>query len=171
MKRGALALLVVACTAPCALGQSLGSGIDKISAYAGTWKTETEHFDTKFSKTARESKTLRNDCWSSGEYFACHQFVDGKAAALIVYTYNQKEDAYKSYVIPADGGDASTGKLLIKENVWTFPWEDKDDAGKIYYFQVVNVWSGPRAIEYRTEFSDDHVHWTIASKGHENKVP
>jgi|SRR5579863_252423 len=171
MQRRAWALFVVLCAVGAALPQSTGLGIDKLSPYAGTWKTESEHFNTKFSKASRESNVLRNDCWGSAEYFACHQFVDGKSAALIVYTYNEKDDAYKSYVIPSDGGDASAGKLLIKGNVWTFPWENKDEAGKIYYFQVVNVWTGPGAIDYRTEFSEDKTHWTMTSKGHESKAP
>ncbi|MHB8526761.1 MAG: hypothetical protein ACYDD2_11460 [Candidatus Acidiferrales bacterium] len=158
------------CAAAPAFAQSGDTAIAKISAYAGTWKSETEHFNTKFSKARKESTSLRNDCWRSGAYYACHQFVNGKAAALIVYTYNEKNDAYKSYVIPPDGGDAVTGKLLIKGNVWTFPWKDKDSTGKTFYFQVVNVWTGPDTIDYRTEFSADKVHWTVASKGHEYKV-
>src|SRR5271165_4628168 len=98
-----LVLLVVLCTVPSIFSQREARGIDKLSAYAGTWKTETEHFDTKFSKARKDSTTLRNDCWRSGGYYCCHQFVDDKAAALIVYTYNEKSDAYKSYVIPSDG--------------------------------------------------------------------
>lgn len=154
-----------------ALPQSADTGINRISAYAGTWKSETEHFDARFSKAHRESITLHNDCWGSDGYFACHQFVDGKPSVLIVYTYNQKDDVYKSYIVPSDGGDVTTGKLLIKGNVWTFPWEDKDKTGKTFYFEVVNVWTGACTIDYRTEFSEDRVHWTIASKGHESKLP
>ena len=74
-------------------------------------------------------------------------------------------------MIPSDGSDAIAGKLLIKGNIWTFPWENKDSAGKTYYFQVVNIWTGPSTIDYRMEFSDGKVHWTVASKGHEYKVP
>lgn len=94
-----------------AFPQSANTEINKISAYAGTWKSETEHFDARFSKARRESVMLRNDCWGSDGYFACHQFVDGKPSALIVYTYNRKDEVYKSYIIPSDGGDVTTGKL------------------------------------------------------------
>ncbi len=171
MPRRIFVLLIMLCASAPAFAQSAGAGIAKISAYAGTWKSETEHFDTKFSKARKELTSLRNDCWGSGVYYACHQFVNGKAAALIVYTYSEKEDAYKNYVIPSDGGDVVTGKLVIKDNVWTFPWEDKDNSGNTYYFQVVNVWTGPSTIDYRTEFSADKTHWIVASKGHEYKVP
>jgi len=170
MTRRLVVLFIMFCAAAPVFAQSGNTAIAKISAYAGTWKSETEHFDTKFSKARKEATTLRNDCWRSGAYYACHQFVNGKAAALIVYTYNEKDDVYKNYVIPSDGGEATTGKLLVKGNVWTFPWEDKDSSGQTYYFRVVNVWTGPSSIDYRTEFSADKVHWTVASKGHERKV-
>src|SRR5271165_3401419 len=171
MRPTILLLAVSIWAVPAAVSQSVPSSLDKVAAYAGTWKTEIEHLDTKFSKARKESIGIRNDCWSTEGYFACHQFIDGKPSALLVFTYNAKDDVYKSYVIPSDGGDVNTAKLLIKGNVWTFPWEDKDEAGKTYYFQVVNVWSGPNTIEYRREFSEDKVHWTLAAKGHESKSP
>jgi len=167
----ATTLCVMLCPAFPALAQSAHVGIGKISAYAGAWKSETEHFNTKFSKASQESTSLRNDCWRSGAYYSCHQFVNGKPSALSVYTYNEKDNVYKIYVILSDGSDAIAGKLLIKGNIWTFPWENKDSAGKTYHFQVVNIWTGPSTIDYRMEFSDDKVHWTVASKGHEYKVP
>ncbi len=155
---------------PAVIGQSQASGIEVISAYAGNWKTEIEYVDTKFSKARKETTNLRNDCWRSGEYFACHQYVDDKSAATLVFTYTAKDDVYHSYVIPPDGSEPHMGKLLVKGNTWIFPWEDKDDASKQYYFQVVNTWSSPNTIEYRQEFSDDKLHWTVSARGHETKL-
>jgi hypothetical protein len=152
----------------CVLLAEAATGIDKISAYAGTWKTETEHFATPYSKAGKESSTLRNDCWRSAGFYACDQFVNGESKALIVFTYNSKEDSYISYPIPTDGSPASSGKLLIQGNVWTFPWEDKDN-GKTVFFHVVNVFTSPGQIEYRQEFSTDNTHWTVMAKGLEKK--
>ncbi len=70
------------------------AGIDAIQAYAGTWKTQMEHFDTAYSKAGKESSTLRNDCWKSGGYYVCDQFVNGESKALIVFTYNDKDKTY-----------------------------------------------------------------------------
>jgi hypothetical protein len=53
-------------TASVALAQAFA--IDAIQAYAGTWKTETEHFDTPYSKAGREASTLRNECWKNGGF-------------------------------------------------------------------------------------------------------
>jgi len=164
------ALCAAAATAQSTPAPAQRSGIDVIAAYSGSWKTEIEHLDTKFSKAGKETTSLRNDCWRSGEYFACHQYVDEKPAVLLVFTYNPKDDVYHSYVIPPDGSESHMGTVLIKGNTWIFPWEDKDDAGKQYYFHVVNEWSSATTIEYRQEFSEDKVHWTVSGRGHETKL-
>jgi hypothetical protein len=164
MKRlpAALLLALLACAAE-------PLGIDKILAYQGTWKIETEHFKTRFSDPRKESSTLRNDCWRSAGYFVCDQFVDGDSKALIVFTYDAKDDTYRSYSVPAGGGEGGSGKLLIKGNVWTFPWESKTD-GKTIYFRVVNAFTAPGTIEYRQEFSEDQERWTVTAKGLEHKL-
>lgn len=144
------------------------AGIQKMLAYQGAWKIETEHFATRFSKAAKESSTLRNDCWRSAGYFVCDQFVNGESKDLIVFTYDARDDTYNSYSVPAAGGGGGSGKLTIKGNVWTFPWEDKQD-GKTVYFRVVNTFTAPGTIEYRQEFSEDNVHWTVTAKGFEHK--
>lgn len=144
-------------------------GIEKILAYQGTWKIETEHFATRFSKAEKESSTLHNDCWRSAGFFVCDQIVNGDSKDLIIFTYNAKDDTYNSYSVPAEGGGGGAGKLFIKGHVWTFSWERKQD-GKTFYFRVVNVFTQPGTIEYRQEFSEDQQHWTATAKGIEHKL-
>ncbi|MGA2046691.1 MAG: hypothetical protein ABSG96_03320 [Terracidiphilus sp.] len=144
-------------------------GVEVIQAYAGVWEIETEHFDTAHSKAGHEKSKLRNECWKSGGYFACNQYVDGESKALIVFTYNEKEDVYTSYPIPLDGGQAGAGKLHIVGNIWTFPWEETE-GDKTTFFRVVNVFVTPDRIEFRQEFSPDKVHWTVTAKGNETRV-
>lgn len=145
------------------------AGIEKIAAYQGTWKIETEHFNTRFSKAAKESSTLHNDCWRSAGFFVCDQFVNGESKDLIAFTYDSKDDSFHSYSVPAEGGAGGGGKLLIKGNVWTFPWEQQE-AGKTVYFRVVNTFTAPGTIEFRQEFSEDQAHWTLTGKGLEHKL-
>jgi hypothetical protein len=170
MKKACLYATLAAMVLPCAaLAQSSPSGLDKIMAYAGTWKIQTEHFATEFSKPGKENSQLRNECWRSAGFYACDQFVDGESKALIVFTYDEKENVYYSHAIPATGGaGGGSGKLVIDGNVWTFPWEDKVD-GKTVYFRVVNVFTAPDTIEYRQEYSRDNLAWTVNSKGIEKK--
>jgi hypothetical protein len=144
-------------------------GIDAIRAYEGSWDVSIEHFDTAHSKASKETSSLRNDCWKSGGYLACNQYVNGESKALLVFTYDETKNVYTSYPIPPDGGAAGSGKLLIEGNVWTFPWESKD-SDKTTYFRVVNVFAAPGQIEFRQEFSTDNVHWTVMARGLEKKI-
>ncbi len=133
-------------------------GIEKIAAYAGTWKIVIDHVATPYSKAGHEETTLRNDCWRSGGYFACNQYVN-----------DAKADRYTSYPVPPDGSEAGKGVLEIRGNTWTYPWETKD-GDKTTYFRVVNVFTAPDTIEFRQEFSTDKVIWTPMAHGREKKI-
>jgi hypothetical protein len=145
------------------------TGIDVVWAYAGTWKTDFEHFDTAHSKASHEVTNLRNECWKNGAYLACNQYVDGDSKILLVFTYNPKDKTYTSYQIPLDGSEPGRGKLLIDGNVWTFPWQTTE-GDKTTWFRVVNTFTAPGRIEFRQEFSTDQTHWTLMGKGVETKV-
>jgi len=145
------------------------AGIDALWAYAGDWKIQIDRFDTANSKAGHETTHLHNACWKNGAYVACNQYVDGDSKVLIVFTYSAKEKIYTSYQIPQDGGQAGSGKLIIEGNVWTFPWQVTQD-NKTTYFRVVNVFAAPDRIEYRQEFSEDKVNWTVMAKGVETKL-
>ena len=145
------------------------SGIDAIRAYEGTWDINIEHFDTAHSKASHEHTLLRNDCWKSGGYFACHQYVNGDSKVLLVFTFDPGTNTYTSYQIPPGGGDSGSGKLRIEGNVWTFPWQSAE-GGQITYFHVVNVFTASDRIEFRQEYSPDNVHWTVMAKGSEKKT-
>ena len=166
MHRNMMAILSFISVAAFAAGPQ---GLDRVMAYAGTWKTEVRHLDTPFSKAGSEAKTLRNDCWRSSGFFACNQIVDGDSKALLVFMYDPKTDRYTSYPIPAGGGEVHPGSLLIQGDTWTFPW-DYTEGGKTTHFRVVNVWSSPDSIEFRQEYSADGEHWTLMAEGHEARV-
>jgi hypothetical protein len=159
---------VVLCASTVIAAES-SAGIDKVVGYKGTWKIEIEHFNTRLSKAAKESTTLRNDCWRSAGFFVCDQFVNGESKDLMVFTYDPKDDTYNSHTVPVAGSQGGGGKFTIKGNVWTFPWQVKQD-GKTIYFQVLNTFTTHSTIEYLQEFSEDNVHWTVTAKGIEHKV-
>lgn len=143
--------------------------IDAIMAYQGTWNATITHYKTKYSNPRSETSVVRNNCWRDGGYAACHQIVNGKSGALIVYTYDAPARVYHTHVVPPDGGAPSTGALLIDGNTWTFPWQDKDD-GKTVYLRILNVFTDSSTIQFREEFSLDDVHWTRAADGIEHRV-
>lgn len=154
---------------PVVAQQQTTAGIDAIMAYSGTWKVQGERFATAHSNAGKEDTTLRNDCWKSGPYVACNQYVNGDSKVLLVFTYNDKQKMYTSYPIPQEGDAVSSGRLQIIGNVWTFPWQVAQ-GDQITYFHVVNVFTSPDHIEYAQEFSTDNVHWTTMAKGTETKI-
>jgi hypothetical protein len=156
-----------------AAGQSLpktpSDDITVIQAYEGTWKIQIDTVDTEHSKAGHEETVLRNDCWRSGGYYACNQYVNGDSKVLIVFTYDPTKKTYTSYQVPPNGDAASSGVLEIKEKVWTFPWEQTVD-GKTTHYRVVNVFDSPRRIKYRREFSADQTNWTVMATGNELRI-
>ena len=154
---------------PKVVTQQPTAGIDAIMAYAGTWKVQGERFATAHSDAGKEDATLRNDCWKSGAYVACNQYVNGESRVLLVFTYSDLLKMYTSYPIPLNGEAANAGRLQIVGNVWTFPWEVTRD-GVTTYFRVVNVFTSTDHIDYEQEFSKDNVHWTTMAKGSDTKT-
>jgi hypothetical protein len=144
-------------------------GVEVLSAYTGMWKSEVTSFDTAYSKAGKRSSTLRNDCWRGGDYFACHQIVDGESKALVVFTFDQKNN-YSSYPITIGTDTVHAGTLVITDKTWTFPWEISENS-KTMHFRVVNVFVTPNTIDYSKEYSEDGQHWVTMEKGRENKLP
>ena len=147
---------------------STSAGIDVIMAYAGTWKVQGERFATAYSNAGKEDTTLRNECWKTGAYVVCNQFVNGDSKVLLIFTYNDQQKMYTAYHVTQNGDPAAPGRLQIVGNVWTFPWQ-VTAAGSTTYFHVVNVFTGDH-IQYQQEFSTDNVHWTTMARGSETKV-
>lgn len=144
-------------------------GLDAISVYAGTWKTDTVRVDSPFGKAGHDSGTLRNDCWRSGEFYACHQFVDGKSAALLVFAYDPAKRTYTTYPVAPGAAEAPAGRLLVDGNTFTFPWQSTQD-GKTTRFRVVNVFTDADHIAFRQEYSSDGTHWTTMATGSDTRV-
>jgi hypothetical protein len=144
-------------------------GLDTLRAYQGTWQMHVVHYKTKYSKAGAESSTVRNDCWRSGDFYACDQFVKGVSGALLVFTYDAAHGVYHSNVVTPAGAPAGSGTLLISGNRWTFPWQDKD-AGKTVYIRIINTFTNPDTIEYRREYSYDKIHWVVTATGTEHRT-
>lgn len=164
-----LANLFASSAAPFA-ANAAARGIETIAAYRGTWIVHIVHHKTRFSKARTETSTVRNDCWRSAEYYACHQFADGKSAALIVYLYDATRDVYHTHAIVPGAAPATGGVLKIDGRTWTYPWQDTDDRGKTVYLRIVNTFRDRNTIDFRQEFSTDDTHWTRTADGVEHRL-
>ncbi|MEO8802972.1 MAG: hypothetical protein ABI304_11585 [Rudaea sp.] len=146
------------------------AGVEPASAYAGTWKAEITYRQTPYSQAHVDVNTVINDCWHSAEFQACHQTVDGKSGALIVYLYRPDQKAYAIRTIAPDSGAVNSAILIVKGNVWMYPWDDVVK-GKTMHFRVINTFTSPASIDFRSEYSADSVHWSTSATGHEQRLP
>lgn len=179
MSRISFALVVVCVISLIAGGSSQRSvvraqvkagGLDALKVLAGTWKADGEAFDTEFSKASKDTSTLHNDCWQSGEFYACDQIVDGVSRALIVFSLSEKDGTFNNYAIQAGGAPAGPGGILtISGNTWTYAPRQNADA-KPPFFRTVNVFDGSSTIHYKIEFTRDNQTWTKTREGIERRV-
>lgn len=140
-----------------------------IRLYDGTWKLKSDSLDTARSKAGHVENEIRNDCWRSGAYYACNQYVDGDSKILLVFTFDASKNVYTSYLVPADGSPASSGRLEIQGDTWIYPWQITE-GGNVIYYRVVNTFKSPQQIEYRREFSTDKSNWVVTDRGTEVKI-
>lgn len=88
--------------------------------------------------------------------------------ALIVYTFNAATNTYRTSIVTPNGTSAGGGTLIIAGNRWTYPWIQKD-GNKTVYFRVVNIFTDPNTIVFRSEFSYDQHTWTRTGDGIEHR--
>ena len=151
-----------------ALATDVTHGLDRLDLFAGTWKTESQNYDTPYSKAGKVSSTLVNQCWKTGAFFICNQSVNGISRVLLTFTY-LGGDSYGVTYVPADGGHASSGRLIIAGGVWTYPGQQVN-LGQTTYFRNVNIFSNRDNIDFREEYSTDQQNWTLMAQGHETRV-
>ena len=158
----ALVLTALAATADSA------QGLDRLTPFAGTWKSVGQNVDTIYSKAGDISSTLVNQCWKTGSFFVCNQSVNGASRVMLVFAYIGGDSFSVTYV-PADGSRAINGKLIVDGGVWTYPGE-QNKLGETTYFRTVDIFSNSDNIDFREEFSTDNEHWTLMSSGHQTRV-
>lgn len=112
-------------------------------------------------KTIDMLNTVRNECWRSIDYYACHQFVNGKSA---------ESWCIPTHVIVGGTAPASGGILQISGNTWTYPWQDKDESGKTLHARIVNTFRDSNTIAFRQEVSLDDRTWIRTADGEEHRL-
>jgi hypothetical protein len=157
-------LLLLACA-----GVAPANEVDLIDIYAGSWAVEITQADTPFSHAGIENTAIRNDCWHSGEFQVCHQYVDGKSVALLVFDCRAASTACASYPITPESDGVHRATVSVEGRTVIYPWQEEREGGTIY-FRVVNTITSHGRIDYRREYSDDQVHWRTMATGHETRL-
>jgi hypothetical protein len=145
------------------------AGIEKVMVFAGTWKSESDQYDTAYSKAGHVAVTTVNDCFRNGNYYACNQSVNGQSRWLLVFVYPGSGDTYGVYNVPADGTPGIPGQLIIYDKTWTFPVQ-RNNLGKTTYFRTVNTFTDANHYDFRQEYSEDKENWTVMVQGHQTRI-
>lgn len=168
MKTLLLAAALVASGLSMAADTPAASPLDRLAVFAGTWKSESETFETPYSKEGSSTTTLVNQCWKAGAFFVCNQSVNGVSATMLVFTF-KGGDTFNEAAIQAATGQANNGTLVIAGGVWTFPGVSHK-LGQTTYYRNVNIYSDNNNLDYREEYSTDQQTWTLMAKGHESRI-
>lgn len=143
-------------------------GLDKVTVLAGAWKTDGQSFDTDFSKAGHDTSKLRNDCWRSGEFYSCDQYINGESKTLITFTFNTGDGTYNTYAIRSGGAPATSGKLKIDGDTWTYENPQSADS-QPPYFRTVNTFRDAGTIHFTVQYTRDNLHWITMNQGVETK--
>jgi hypothetical protein len=155
-----------------AFAQVQRSELGKLKAFLGHWKTEGEFKDTPYSK-AHPSKSEMSCDWTPNHAFLlCDQTIHtptGDKNDLSLYTYNEQSHVFRFFGVSQNDAEARTTKLTIEDNRWTY-LDEGHDKGKHVRFRTTNKFTSPTTMSWRSEYSEDGVHWTLMGEGTDTRV-
>jgi hypothetical protein len=136
-----------------------------LAVYNGTWSVHAQH---PFSGGTGPDR-LENHCTHGQAFLSCEQIVNGKPAALVVFTISKEPGKYDVDNIRPNGYASSNTDLLINGDHWTFITH-ASAPGETRY-RTENVFHGPDAIHFEQfQSTDDGKTWTKTNEGDETRV-
>ena len=139
-----------------------GSGsLQALTVYDGSWTVSPR---PALGETAKVDH-LTNHCHMTDAFYTCEQVVNGKPAALLVFTAGSVPGSYHSTVVLPDGSPGGRpGELTIAGDHWTFL--NKDENGKPT-FRVENVIRDHDHIHYEQYKTTAQGGWELVGQGDE----
>ncbi len=131
--------------------------------YSGSW-TVTRNPALPGTKP----DSLKNQCASVGQFFACQQIVNSQPGAMIIFIPTSKSGHYYTQNITLQGQATSRGDLDIAGDRWTYSstW---DAGGSTTYYRNINVFSGKNHIHFEQSESKNGRDWTVKMSGDEQR--
>lgn len=151
----------------------ISPALQKLDVWTGRWKIQGQAKDTPYSRAGLISSDTTCAWAINHNYMVCDQLIydaAGDSNALSVYTYSDKEKAYKFFGLDRNGEPRSV-PLTIEGNIWTYGGQPFDDNGKKIQIRTINEFTTPATVTFHTEYSDDGgAHWTLMNEGKDTKV-
>lgn len=162
---------------PCLLAAALpafadappATGLDRLAeVLPGTWKTEGQTLDTKFTKAGPQRYTTVRDCWRDGDAYKCVFVVNGQLQLYDIISWHANDGVYLMTQITPQGRQPEF-HISVKDDVWTFAQEIQTQDGHIVHYRIVRTYTAPASAGYAYEYSDDGKQWTRMAEGTETR--
>ena len=138
-----------------------------LAAYDGAWSVHAQH---SFSG-APGPDTLVNHCHRGQAFFTCEQVVNGKPAALVIFTLSSTPGKFDVDNVLPNGHASSDTDLLISgthNEHWTFL---SNDAPNHPTFRVENTFTDANHIHFEMfSTQDGGKTWTKVNEGDDSRV-
>ena len=152
--------------------QSQSNELEKPARFLGLWKTEGTFKDTPYSKAHTSKSEMTCDWTPNHGFLLCDQIIhtpDRSKDDLSIYTYNQQSNAFSFFGLSPDDTEARTTKLTTEDNLWTYS-DEGTEGGKHIRFRTTNKFTTPTTMNWRSEYSEDGVHWILMGDGTDTRV-
>ena len=166
--RAALAIVAVSLV-PAALAAQRPE-VAPLGAYLGRWHSVGESHATRFSEAGRSSADLECRWSAGGRFLACDtQILAGADSLEQLSAYGPADSGrFALYAVTPGGRPAFFSRVTIAGNTWTYENPNAPATGTRW--RTLNVWVSPGEMHWRTEFTEDGVHWVATIEGVTTKV-
>ena len=135
-----------------------------LNLYNGTWTVRAQH---PFSGGSGPD-TLVNHCTRSEAFYTCEQIVNGKSAALVIFTASSEPGKFDVDNILPNGHASSDTDLFIHGDHWTFITNSAPNTPR---YRTENVFHGPDKIHFEQfESPDGGKTWNKTNEGDDTRV-
>ncbi|MES2391301.1 MAG: hypothetical protein V4555_06660 [Acidobacteriota bacterium] len=156
-------LLILALQTPAATNTATADPFAALEVYEGTWTVHAAH---PFSGGTGPD-TLVNHCTRGQAFYSCEQVVNGKPAALVVFTLSKTPGKYDVDSILPNGHASSDTDLMIEGDHWTFLTHGANGEAS---YKTENTFHGRDSIHFVIERSTDGAHWETVNQGDDTRV-
>ncbi len=146
------------------------AGLDRLAqVLPGTWKTEGQTFDTKFTKAGPQRYTTVRDCWRVDDAYKCVFVVNGQLQLYDIFSWHAVDGVYLMTQITPQGKQPDF-HISVQDQAWTFAQDIQTQDGHIVHYRIVRTYTSPTSAGYAYEYSDDGKGWTRMAEGTDTRI-
>ena len=169
MRSAALLPCLLAVALPAAADAPPAAGLDRLAqVLPGTWKTEGQTLDTKFTKAGPQHYTTVRECWRDADAYKCVFVVNGQLQLYDIFSWRAGDGVYLMTQITPKGKQPEF-HISVKDQAWTYSQDIQTQDGHVVHYRIVRSYTSPTSADYVYEYSDDGKEWTRMAEGTETR--